>query len=62
MKKNIHIAYLRRKIRQVEEDWPFFLQRIADFTPEQKRLAIKLVKSALESLRTELQQSISSES
>jgi hypothetical protein len=62
MKKSIHIAYLRRKIRQVEEDWPLFLERIADYAPEQKQLAIHTFQSALDKNRAELRELTSEDS
>jgi hypothetical protein len=54
MKKNIQIAALRRKIRQAERDWPLFLKRIADYTPEQQQLVTRLYKSSLEKDQAEL--------
>jgi hypothetical protein len=60
MKTSIHIAYLRRKIRQLEADWPLFLRRIADYTPEQKQLATTTFQSAMDDLRAQLQELLTS--
>jgi hypothetical protein len=48
MKPSIRIANLKRKIRQMEEDWPFFVQRIADYTPAQKESMLALRKTSLD--------------
>jgi hypothetical protein len=46
MKMSIQIAALRRRIKRLEEDWPLFLQRIADYTPRRERLAIRTYELA----------------
>jgi hypothetical protein len=54
MKKRIEIAAARRKIKRMEDDWPLFLARIAQYTPEEKQVATKAFETALAELRSVL--------
>lgn len=48
------IAALRRRIMNAEQDRSLFLQRIADYAPEQQKLAIRMFDSVLEEDRKAL--------
>jgi hypothetical protein len=61
MKMSIQIAALRRRIKRLEEDWPLFLQRIADYTPEGRQLAIRTYELALQQDRAKLLELLSPE-
>jgi hypothetical protein len=54
MKRSVQIEALRRNIKRAEEDWPLFLKRIADYTPEQQQVAIRVYKSSLEKVQAKL--------
>ncbi|MGH9693651.1 MAG: hypothetical protein ACRD5Z_05895 [Bryobacteraceae bacterium] len=63
MKRSIRIAYLRRKIRQMEEDKPFLMLRaakMADDSPENdvrkiQEFSLAAFERALQELVTELE-------
>lgn len=46
MKLSTRIAAARRQLLQMQEDYPLFLKRIEDSTPEQTALAIYVYENA----------------
>ncbi|MGE5322864.1 MAG: hypothetical protein ACM3SW_08380 [Actinomycetota bacterium] len=47
MKLSTRIAAARRQLCRMQEDYPLFLKRIKDHTPEQTALAIYVYEDAL---------------
>ncbi|MBZ5718888.1 MAG: hypothetical protein LAO03_00760 [Acidobacteriia bacterium] len=51
---SIEIAWVERKLRQMREDEPHFLQRIADLEPDQQTLAKDQFAKAIAGRESEL--------
>jgi len=55
MKLIVRIAAAQRQLKGMEEDHPFFLKRIEQFSPEQKILANQVFDDALQQMQDELE-------
>jgi hypothetical protein len=56
MKPSIQIAAAKRMLRRLEEDYPHFLNRIADIGEEERALAIRTFEQALSQAKQKLEE------
>jgi hypothetical protein len=55
MKLPVRIAGVRRRLKRIEEDRPLFWNRIEEYSPEQKALAVRVFDQALNQMKDALQ-------